>query len=208
MSQRLGGVVLCGGRSSRMGEAKAWVRFGEQTLLQRAVERLSQAAWPLVVVAAPDQPLPPLPAGIEVVRDPVEGEGPLQGIAVGLEALAAKVERAFVCATDAPFLCPALVRRVAALGEGYEVALPRVDGRRHPLTAVFATSLHAAARELLSEGKRRPFFLLERARTRWLSREELLADEQLAREDPQLWSLRNINTPAELEQARRDADIA
>jgi molybdopterin-guanine dinucleotide biosynthesis protein A len=204
----LGGVVLCGGLGSRMGEAKAGLRFGGETLLERAIARLGAAAAPLVVVAAPGQELPPLPAAVAVVRDRVAGQGPLQGIAVGLRALEDEASQAFVTAVDAPFLHPAFVRRVAALAEGWEVALPRIDGRPHPLGAVYATALHALAQALLDGGERRTLSLAERARSRWLSREELLADAELARVDPELWSLRNLNTPAELEEARRDAGVA
>ena len=49
----LGAVVLCGGRSSRMGRPKAWLPFGDEVLLQRVVRRIAEAAWPIAVVAAP-----------------------------------------------------------------------------------------------------------------------------------------------------------
>src|SRR5204863_2059882 len=67
---------------------------------------------PVVVVAAPGQALPVLPAGVAVVTDPVEGLGPMQGVAAGLDALSGKADVAFVCSTDMPFLHPAFVRRV------------------------------------------------------------------------------------------------
>ncbi len=203
----LGGVILCGGRSSRMGEPKAWLRFGDETLLQRAVRQLGQVAAPLVVVAAPEQDLPVLPAGVQIARDPVAGRGPLQGIAAGLRALAPQVRRAFVCATDSPFLAPAFVRRMAALAEGHEVAVARVDERNHPLGAIYATALHQPAQALIDAGKRRPFFLFERSDTRWVNRDELLGDDELRRVDPELWSLRNVNTPEELADALADAGL-
>ena len=85
----------------------------------------ASAAWPLVVVAAPGQELPPLPEGVLLARDPVEGRGPLQGIAAGLDAIAPLAERAYVASTDAPFLHPAFVRRLAPalskrFGDSYE----------------------------------------------------------------------------------------
>lgn len=201
----LGAVVLCGGRSRRMGRPKAWLDFGGEPLLLRVVGRLQQVAGPIVVVAAPDQELPPLPDGVEVTRDPVEGQGPLQGIAVGLEALAARAPYAYVSATDAPFLSPAFVRRMCALAEGHDIAVMRDEGHHHPLGAVYATRLWTEARALLDADRRRPFFLFERADTRIVERDLLLADDALRREDPDLWTLRNLNTPEDYEQARRDA---
>jgi molybdopterin-guanine dinucleotide biosynthesis protein A len=129
-----GGVVLAGGRSSRMGTAKAGLEWHGSTLLFRATAVLARAvAGPVVVVAAPRQDLPDLPAGVAVVEDPVEGLGPVQGLAAGLAALAERVDAAFVCATDLPFLHPAFVRRVLReLTDGVDVALPPRTGPGSP----------------------------------------------------------------------------
>ncbi len=64
-----GGIVLCGGRSTRMGSPKALLPFGSETMLQRVVRLLGSVVSPIVVVAAPDQQLPPLPQGIVITRD-------------------------------------------------------------------------------------------------------------------------------------------
>jgi molybdopterin-guanine dinucleotide biosynthesis protein A len=107
------GIVLAGGRSSRMGTQKAALDWHGQTLLARTVEVLARATGgPVVVVRARGQVLPDLPgvsgvsgvsglagraglagsaaraAGVLVVEDPRPGKGPLQGIAAGLAALA------------------------------------------------------------------------------------------------------------------------
>src|SRR3954468_19835613 len=84
---RVGAVVLCGGQSSRMGRRKAWLPFGDELMLPRVVRLLSEVVPELVVVAAPDQEVPPLPAGVTVARAPERGRGPLQGLAAGLAAL-------------------------------------------------------------------------------------------------------------------------
>src|SRR5262245_24146987 len=120
------GVVLAGGRSTRMGAAKAGLEWHGSTLLFRAAAVLSRAVdGPVVVVAAPGQELPPLPAGVAVAEDPVEGRGPMQGLAVGLAAVAAAAPAAFVCSTDLPFLHPAYVRRVVrGLTGDVDVVLP------------------------------------------------------------------------------------
>ena len=66
---RLGVMILCGGKSSRMGSPKAMLPLAGQPLLLRMIERLRSLEGPNVVVAAAEQELPPLPADIEVVRD-------------------------------------------------------------------------------------------------------------------------------------------
>ena len=64
-----GGIVLCGGKSSRMGTSKALLPFGRETMLQRVVRLLNEVVAPIVVVAASDQELPELPADVIVTRD-------------------------------------------------------------------------------------------------------------------------------------------
>src|SRR4051812_47103723 len=102
---RVAGIVLCGGRSSRMGRAKAWLPFGPELMLQRVVRLLSELS-PRVVVAAPGQEVPGLPDSVEIVRDAREGLGPLQGLAAGLAALAGKADVAYLSSCDVPFLLP------------------------------------------------------------------------------------------------------
>src|SRR6266581_6089080 len=99
------GIVLAGGRSSRMGTPKAALEWHGSTLLRRTAGVLARMVdGPVVVVRAPGQALPALPAQVEVVEDPREGLGPLQGLAAGLAAAADRAEIAFVCSTDMPFL--------------------------------------------------------------------------------------------------------
>ena len=99
-----GGIVLCGGKSSRMGRPKAWLPFGPEVLLQRIVRILDSVVGPLVVVAAPDQELPDLPEHVLVTRDELPGRGPLEGLSAGLHALPESTTVAYLSACDVPFL--------------------------------------------------------------------------------------------------------
>jgi molybdenum cofactor guanylyltransferase len=199
------GIVLAGGRSSRMGSAKAELEWHGSTLLNRAVTVLADAvSGPVVVVGAPGQALPALPPSVEVLTDPVPGVGPLQGLAVGLAALRARAPAAFLCATDMPFLQPAFVRRVLheLTDPRVDVALPMAHGFRQPLAAAYRTELADIVAGLLAGGARTFGQLFERCRVRLLTEEQLLSDPELARLDPTLESLRNINTPTDYADAR------
>src|ERR687893_2726513 len=144
------GVVLAGGRSSRMGTPKAALEWHGSTLLRRTLGVLARAIdGPLLVVRASDQPLPDIPPQVGVVDDPEEGLGPLQGIAAGLAALAGRAEVAFVSSTDLPFLHPEFVRRVlGALDADVDVALPQARGYPQPLAAAYRVSLAPLVAEL------------------------------------------------------------
>jgi molybdopterin-guanine dinucleotide biosynthesis protein A len=180
-----------------MGRDKAWLPFGERTLLEHVVERLAAVATPLVVVAAPEQALPPLPPAVRVVRDLREHEGPLVALALGLAALEARVDYAYVSATDVALVSPPLVRRLALLAHGHDAAVPVTEGRRHPLHAVYATHLQVAAERLVAAGERRLLALAEHADTRFVAASELLADAEIARTDPELVAFATVNTPEE-----------
>lgn len=194
--------MLAGGRSSRMGTPKAALDWHGTTLLHRTTALLKRAlAGPVVVVAAPGQELPELPPEVAVVHDPTEGLGPLQGIAAGLSAVDEAAPIAFVCSTDLPFLHPAYVHAVLTSMDDVDVALPRLGGFRQTLAAGYRTELGERAVELLEKGGRTPGELFEQVHVRELAAEDLLTNPYLAQFDPELESVRNINTPEEYEQA-------
>jgi molybdopterin-guanine dinucleotide biosynthesis protein A len=198
------GIVLAGGRSTRMGTSKAALEWHGSTLLRRVVGIVGRAVdGPVVVARAAAQPLTSLPGAIGVVDDAREGRGPLQGLAAGLAALDGRAERAYVSSIDVPLLHPAFVARVVeSLDEEADVAIPRVDGVRQPLAACYRVELLGLVQELIAAGETRPAVLLERCRVHWLEREELLADAALAVADPGLASLRNLNQRSDFLEAR------
>lgn len=196
----LAGIVLSGGESSRMGRPKAWLDFGGETMLARTVRVVGSVAAPVVVVAAPGQDLPPLPPGVAVVRDAVRGNGPLQGLAAGLDAIPKDARAAFVSSTDAPFLDPAFVRRLGELlGEDDDAVVPRVGGHLHPLAAVYRAGVLSEIQGSLAAGRLKLSAILDRVRTRFVDEAELGAV------DPELRSLRNVNTPEQYAAALVEA---
>jgi molybdenum cofactor guanylyltransferase len=195
---KVGGIVLCGGKSSRMGRPKAWLPFAGEILLPRVVRLLREAVAPVVVVAAPGQEVPPLPAEVHIVRDEEEGRGPLQGLAAGLAALRGQVEAAYLSSCDVPFLRPAFVRRLIELLGDHIICVPRVGDYHHPLAAVYRIEVADAVGRLLAEDRLRPFFLFQAVPTRVVEAAEL---EDV---DPGFQTLRNLNTPEEYEAALRE----
>jgi molybdopterin-guanine dinucleotide biosynthesis protein A len=196
----VGGIVLCGGESSRMGRPKAWLPFAGEVMLCRVVRLLGEVVSPIVVVAAPDQDLPPLPAGVEVVRDARRERGPLQGLAAGLAALAGRAEAAYASSCDVPLLRPAFVRRLVELRGEHAICVPNVGGYRHPLAAVYRLDVGPVVTELLAADCLRPTFLFDRVPTRFV------LPKELADVDPDFRTLRNLNTPEEYESALRESE--
>ena len=103
-------------------------------------KRFPLARWWITswLLRLPDQDVPPLPEGVRLVPDKEEGQGPLQGIAAGLEALHGQADAAFVTSCDAPFLSPGRhspTRQVARFVVGCR---PHRSRRLYPLTAVLS----------------------------------------------------------------------
>ena len=167
VSERRGAVILAGGRSERMGQPKAFLEIGGQPLLWRIAQRVKEACDLVVVVGSSGQPLPPLPEGVVRVDDPPDRahEGPLSGIAAGLDTLGGEgVELAYLAAGDAVFLDASHVRwMLDALAADPEHAAivpesgPLHDGSRvlHPLAGVVRVEVaRRTAAALLASGRR------------------------------------------------------
>lgn len=195
-----GGIVLCGGKSSRMGSPKALLPFGPETMLQRVVRLLGEVVSPIVIVAAPGQTLPPLPSEVIVTRDEREGRGPLEGLRAGLKALPADVDAAYVTSCDVPLLVTGFVTEMFDLAHGHDVAVMEIDGFPHPLSAVYARSTLPHIEALLDADRLRPVFLYDRVATRRVRPDDITSD-------PELRTLRNLNTPADYQQALAEAGL-
>jgi molybdopterin-guanine dinucleotide biosynthesis protein A len=182
---RKGAIILCGGKSSRMGRDKATLPFGQERMLQRVVRLVGEvvAFENLTVVAAPQQPLPELPAKVVTARDRQE----YRGLATGLRALAGRVDAAYVTACDVPLLAPVFVERMFELLGDFDIAVP-VDGLyHHPLAAVYRPGVLPQIERLLDAGRMRPRFLFDEVNTCEVPVNELRAV------DPQLSTLANLN---------------
>lgn len=200
------GVVLAGGRSSRMGASKATLEWHGSTLLRRITGIVGRAVnGPVIVVRAPGQELPDLEPQVLVRDDPEEGRGPMQGLAVGLAAAAEHARIAFVCSTDLPFMHSAFVTAVLRGFDpdaSVDVVLPRIGGYRQPMAAGYRTGLAARVEKLIEAQRMRPAHLFEEVTVRQLDEAGLLADARLARVDPELDSVLNVNNPDDYRAAR------
>lgn len=188
-NMQAGGIILCGGQSSRMGLPKATLPFGPEPMLVRVHRLLNEVVQPIVVVSATDQKLPRLPEDTLFASDERPGRGPLEGLLAGMKAIQPLCELAYVTSCDAPLLVPAFVQRLLDLAEGFD-SVATTDGEfAHPLSAVYRTSVVERIEGMLAADQLRPLMLLKQINTRFV-----LVDE-MRDVDPQLLTLRNLNHP-------------
>ena len=231
---RVGALILCGGKSTRMGQSKAWLPFGHELLLPRVLRLLQTVTLPptaitptsisptaippttgvpspspiglspLLVVAAVGQELPPLPADVEVLRDEFDALGPLAGLATGLTALAGRCDAVYATATDVPLLRPEFVEAII----GSLQSNPEIE-IAIPKEGRFHHPLAACYRVRLAPIVRD---LVTAGRLRpvfllELARTLEIPVDVLRSVDPQLDSLRNCNTPEDYAAALAAAGI-
>ena len=184
-------VVLTGGKSSRMGRPKALLPFDDEPLIAHIIRRLGRIFAETVVVAAPDQELPPLP--VALVHDQVAYQGPVSGIYHGLKA--ATKEVCFVTSCDAPFLNLALISHLLSQITDWDVVVPFWQERFQPLHAVYRRSVAPLLHEQLERSELRPISLYPKVRTREIS------EDEVRRFDPEGLSFLNMNTPQDYQAA-------
>ena len=185
-------IVLAGGQGRRMGGmAKAFLRLGDATFIDRILSVLVPLFEELIIVAGDPRPFARL--GVRVVSDERDGMGPLMGLYTGLKASGA--ERNFVTSADAPLLQPQLVRRLVDESDGFDALVPSWERGVEPLCAVYANSCVPAIGKVLEQRRIIAFFPLVRVR--------VVPEETVRQVDPRGLSFLNVNTREDYERLLR-----
>lgn len=190
-AEKKGAIVLCGGKSSRMGRDKATLPFGPEVMLQRVVRIVSQVVDPtaIVVVAAPGQVLPELPSTVITALDENPGRGPLEGLAAGFRSLPKDVGAVYATSCDVPLISGQFINTMFRLLGDFAIAVPKDGDFFHPLAAVYRPAVQSHIDALLADNRLRPAFLFDRVPT------NSVPVDALRTADPDLHTLRNLNHP-------------
>lgn len=200
----LGGLILAGGRSRRMGRPKESLPLGDTTMLAHQCRTLLGCCDDVVVVGRDrEQPLPTLPPGVATAFDDTPDQGPLAALAAGLRHLRdvagyADDDAAMTTGCDQPYLDATTVRWLLARLGTADLLMPRALGRLQPLTAIYRVGMLPIAADLLARGRRRP-----RELAAAVEHAAIAGEAELREHDPELRCLRNLNHIADYEAARR-----
>ena len=194
------GIVLAGGRSRRLGRAKALEPFQGEPLIRRVIDRLSRITDDLVFVVNDHEQASALPISsrdidltYDIVIDKYPDGGSLGGIYTGL--LAANSQWAFVVACDMPFLNVELMRHMLSMRDGQDVVVPRTDGYPEPTHALYNKSCLPFIEKRLKRDDLKIARFFDEIRVRFLEEAEVRGL------DGDLLSFFNVNTQADLDRA-------
>jgi molybdopterin-guanine dinucleotide biosynthesis protein A len=192
-------LILCGGRSRRMGKDKARLPLGSATVLQNVQKTFASLSNTTVLVIGHDSADPENHQFDSVVRDQRADLGPLEGLRVGMECLTAS-ELVLVGTCDAPLVVPVVYRRMVerARENGCDAVVPAIDGQTYPLTAVYRTRVLDKISEMVARGQLRVKDLLEAIDVCQFGVDEFRDV------DPEFQTIRNINTWEEYQELLRD----
>lgn len=135
------GYVLAGGKSSRMGEDKAFLKIGDKTFIENAIDALKPNCEPVKIVLNKSQAhfIEKLPENAEYIFDIYENRGALGGIHAAMKDC--ETEFAVILAVDLPFVDESAIRNLCEIALGskaFSAIVPRQnDGKLQPLCAVY-----------------------------------------------------------------------
>ncbi len=190
------GIILSGGKNTRMGTNKAFLEVCGERLIDRTV-RLFRELFDEVIVVT-NEPLLYLSLDVTVVTDVMKGKGALGGIYSGI--FYASSHQSFIAACDMPFLCKPFIEHMIANRDNADIVIPEKMGGGtrliEPLHAVYAKTCLAPIRSLLvrNELKISGFFKGLRMR--------VIPEDTVKRFDPCGRMFMNVNTKQDLDGIR------
>jgi len=194
------GFLLAGGKSSRMGEDKAFLEFHGQTLLERALAVMAVVCDTVVIIGDPARFAKYSSAKYEagncetpkygpVVADIFPGCGPLAGIHAALAHSTSELN--LMLAVDMPFVSKQLLAFLFATAEqnSAAVTVPRTSKGLQPLCAIYRREFLAVSETALRAGKYKVDAAFSTVSTHEIDATELAAAGFAER------SFFNVNTP-------------
>ncbi|MBV8527837.1 MAG: molybdenum cofactor guanylyltransferase [Candidatus Dormibacteraeota bacterium] len=177
-------AVLCGGASRRMGTDKRDMTLEGQSLLDRAIARITPIAATVILASGHEPVARPWTLTVTDERD---ARGPLAGIVASLERSPHPL--CAVVAADMPDIDPDLLRTLASKCTGADAALPLSEHGIEPLHAVYARSALRTLRAAAASPDQSVRSALLRLRVRYVDASALGASPRFAR---------NLNTPEDV----------
>ena len=189
------GIILAGGKSTRIGTNKPQLKIGKGHLIDRVLGTLSQFTSSILIVTAEDQigPVKSAAPSTRMVKDIYPGKGPLGGIYTGL--MYAETSYSIVVGCDMPFQNSGLIKYLIDGASGFAAVAPKIGWMIQPLHAIYSKSCVPSIEALIRQDQLQIIKLFNQVNTRYITEKEI---DQF---DPGHLSFLNINTEGDLLEA-------
>ena len=184
------GIILSGGKNTRMGVNKAFLQIGETTIIERTAELFNKMFARVILVT--NDLLDYSRLNLEIAVDLVPSGGALAGIYTGL--FYASHSPCFIAACDMPFLNPAVIGYMVGLSTNWDVVIPSLEDGYHPVHALYSKRCLNHIELLIGKKDYKITNFFDKVRVREVTPTEL---KPL---NPTMDSFLNINTPEDLKQ--------
>ena len=174
--ESIAGLILAGGRSSRMGQNKSLIKFFGKSMIEIVIERASQQVQNLVINS--NQMInKDLYKKYELVEDCIEGMlGPLVGILTGLKwarKLKKKIKFLVIFPVDSPFLPNNFVKILDSNSNGFEIIVSSYSSRIHPVCSMWNISLISKLEKEIKLGTRKIDEFTQKCKTKVVNFEQI-----------------------------------
>jgi len=189
------GIILAGGKSTRIGANKPQLKIGKSHLIDRVLDTLSQFTSSILIVTTEDQIglAKSATPSARMVKDIYPGKGPLGGIYTGL--MHAETSYSLVVGCDMPFLNSGLIKYLIDGASSFAAVVPKIGWMIQPLHAIYSKSCVSSIEALIRDDQLQIIKLFNLVNTRYVTEKEI---DQF---DPDHLSFLNINTEGDLLKA-------
>jgi len=189
------GVILAGGKSSRYGKNKAFIKINGIPLIEKVITVMGSVFQELIIITNTPHKYSHL--RLPVYKDLIEGLGPLGGIFTGLTAISK--DAGFFVACDMPSLNRELLRHMVECKDDFDAVVPRISGKMEALYALYRNTCLPAIRRQIDSREYQIFRFFSEVSVRYVD------EGEIRQFDPELRSFFNVNTPQELQGIQQPA---
>ena len=184
------GVILSGGKSTRMGTNKAFLEIEGKRLIDRITSMFRDMFREVILVT--NSPLDYLDQDCIIASDIFKNKGALGGIYTGL--FYASYDHVFVSACDMPFLNRSFIEHMIKCADRYDIVVPKPPDGLQPLHAIYSKRCLSPIKKLMDTGNLKITGFYKGLKTM------VIPEEDIKPFDPEGKLFINVNTRKDLEQ--------
>lgn len=181
--QNITGIILSGGKSSRMGTDKGFLSFNGTLFMQHSINALNPLISEIIIVSNnTDYDV----FGLKRIEDVIENAGPLAGVYSGLKQ--SKTDYNLVLSCDIPLINSTILQKlIDAMDNASEIIQIESQGKTMPLIALYKKQCEPIFLKLLNDGERRLQYAVNQCQVK-----------NVVLHDEETYFTQNINTPEQL----------